>query len=486
MGARARLRFIFWVSCALSAALVACGPVPATRIGPSGADASAPGGSSGTDSGSTPNITFHKDVEPLLQRSCQGCHATGGIAPFALVAYADAKLRASLIVQRTAAGIMPPWGAVATPDCSPSRPWKNDIRLTSTEIGTLKAWHDQGDVEGDPKDAPPALAPAPLGLQGSNLELQPPAGFSITSPTKDQFRCFVLDPMLSAAAYVNGSFIVPGNASIVHHALVFLDPNGASKAKVTDPVTQSYDCFGGPGLVNTGLLAAWAPGGIPVDYPPDSGAKLDAGTLLVMQVHYHPHSASAQLTADQTKFQMRLASSPPTHSAATVLIGNFSTAIKNGTGLVAGPNDPPTGPAFVIPPDVTGYTKTMQFTVPKGTKTLHVAGIGGHEHYVGTAVSITIVRSSPAQGQAANECLLSIPRWDFDWQRFYAYDATLDQTPTATAGDVLQVKCTYDNTLNNPKVALSLSDQGLTQPQRVSLGETTLDEMCLGAFLVTD
>jgi hypothetical protein len=205
-----------------------------------------------------------------------------------------------------------------------------------------------------------------------------------------------------------------------------------------------------------------------------------------MQVHYHPHSASAKLTPDQTKFQMRLTSSPPTHSATTLLIGNFSAPLKNGTGLVPGPTDPPSGPAFVIPPDVTGYTRTMQLTVPTGTKTLHIAGIGGHEHYVGSAVSITIARSSPAQGQSANECLLSIPRWDFDWQRFYAYDAPLDQVPTVTPGDILQIQCTYDNTLNNPKVALSLSDQGLTRPQTVSLGETTLDEMCLGAFLVTD
>jgi hypothetical protein len=83
----------------------------------------------------------------------------------------------------------------------------------------------------------------------------------------------------------------------------------------------------------------------------------------------------------------------------------------------------------------------------------------------------------------ANECLLAIPRWDFDWQRFYFYDAPIGDLPIAGPGDVVQIKCTYDNTMDNAKLAASLSDRGLTQPQDVKLGETTLDEMCLGAFV---
>jgi hypothetical protein len=116
---------------------------------------------------------------------------------------------------------------------------------------------------------------------------------------------------------------------------------------------------------------------------------------------------------------------------------------------------------------------------------VHLAAIAGHEHYVGTAVQITIDRAAPQPDQPASECLLSIPRWDFDWQREYSYDVPLDQAPTAAPGDVVKIKCTYNNTLMNPKVVQSLLDQGLSAPQTVRLGETTLDEMCLGAFLVT-
>src|SRR4051812_13394308 len=70
-------------------------------------------------------VTFHKDVEPILQRSCDGCHATGGIAPFALTDYTSASQNAVLMVRETAAKRMPPWGAVATSDCSPNLKFKH-------------------------------------------------------------------------------------------------------------------------------------------------------------------------------------------------------------------------------------------------------------------------------------------------------------------------------------------------------------------------
>ena len=46
----------------------------------------------------------------------------------------------------------------------------------------------------------------------------------------------------------------------------------------------------------------------------------------------------------------------------------------------------------------------------------------------------------------------------------------------------LRLRCTYDNTLSNPGVARALSDAGQDEPADVYLGETTLDEMCLGIF----
>ncbi len=436
-------------------------------------------------------VTFHKDVEPILQQHCDMCHVAGGIAPMPLVTYEDTRPFAAMIVAQTSARAMPPWGAVSTSDCTPPLSWKDNPSLTDAQIATLAAWSAAGAPEGDPADAPPALAPQPIALSGVNADLSPPASWTLTSPTNDEFRCFVLDPQVTQTTFVNGNFVVPGNPLVVHHALVFADPAGASRALVTDQATQSYDCFGGPGISQTALLAAWAPGGLPMDYPSNVGAQLDPGTLLVMQVHYHPHVTLDLPPADQTHFQMRLTSTMPQYFAFTILPGNFSKAVdSSGNGLQAGPDDPSSGPAFVIPPGVAAHTETMQFTVPSTYKkqplpaSMPVFAIGGHEHYVGSAVQVSVHHANPPAGVAADQCLLAIPHWDFDWQRLYRYDAPIDQLPAVGPGDVMTIRCTYDNTLDNLKLATSLQEQGLTEPQTVTLGETTLDEMCLGPAVV--
>jgi hypothetical protein len=81
-----------------------------------------------------------------------------------------------------------------------------------------------------------------------------------------------------------------------------------------------------------------------------------------------------------------------------------------------------------------------------------------------------------------SECLVQTPKWDFEWQRIYSYDAEIADLPTIGQGDELHMRCTYNNTLSNPFVADALEERGLTEPTTVVLGDETLDEMCLGAF----
>src|SRR5262249_9589479 len=158
-----------------------------------------------------------------------------------------------------------PWHALSTPECSPPFGWKSDLRLSDAEIATIAQWRDAGSPEGDPKDAPPPRALSG-GLPGAELELKPAAPFTL-APKNDQFRCFVLDPKLTADSDVNGVFVVPGNSTVVHHVLVFTDPTGASRAKAD--ASMSYECFGGSGIPDSDLLEAWAPGGLPLEYPPN-------------------------------------------------------------------------------------------------------------------------------------------------------------------------------------------------------------------------
>jgi hypothetical protein len=452
-------------------------------------------GCSGGGGGSTPitiaNVSFHRDVEPILQKHCDMCHVANGIAPMPLVTYEDSQPYAALMAAQTSMRAMPPWGAVSTSECTPPLSWKDNPTLSDQQIATIATWAAAGAPEGNPADAPPAFTPQPIALSGVTTDLAPPAPWTLTSSSTDEFRCFVLDPQLTTTTYLNGSFVVPGDPEVVHHALVFADTDGSSRALVTDQATQSYDCFGGPGLSQTALLAAWAPGGLPTDYPSNVSAQLTAGTLLVMQVHYHPHVTVPGLPSDQTHFQMRLTSTVPQYLAYTILPGNYQKAVdSSGDGLLPGPDDPTSGPAFIIPAGASAHTETLQFTVPTTYKNqpvpskLPIFSIGGHEHYVGSAVQVNVHRNKPPSGTLADQCLLAIPHWDFDWQRMYRYDAPIEQLPVVGPGDVFTMRCSYDNTLDNPKLATSLAEQGLSEPQTVQLGETTLDEMCLTAMVL--
>ena len=202
-------------------------------------------GGSASTGGPSLKPTFHKDIEPILQKSCQSCHTAGKIAPFALSSYSDAKSVASLMVTRTSDRTMPPWGAFETDTCKPRHGWKDDKRLSDAEIKLIADWNDDGAPEGNPKEAPIAPDETTDGLPGVETTVTPLVPF-VASGDKDQFRCFVLDPKLDKKRYLNGSHFIAGNPKVVHHALMFLDVDGEG-AKKAD-ADGGYDCFGGPEL----------------------------------------------------------------------------------------------------------------------------------------------------------------------------------------------------------------------------------------------
>jgi hypothetical protein len=58
-----------------------------------------------------PNVTFNKDVLPILQENCQSCHHPGGIALMALMTYEDARPWAKAMKAKLITRQMPPWFA---------------------------------------------------------------------------------------------------------------------------------------------------------------------------------------------------------------------------------------------------------------------------------------------------------------------------------------------------------------------------------------
>ena len=106
----------------------------------------------------TDQITFHKDIEPILQRSCQNCHRAGGVGPMPLVTYEQVAPFAGLIEYKTGlrdrAGAMPPW--YMEKDIG-IQEYKNDPSLNDEEIAAISTWARSGTPKGNAANAPQAL-----------------------------------------------------------------------------------------------------------------------------------------------------------------------------------------------------------------------------------------------------------------------------------------------------------------------------------------
>src|SRR5450631_3303443 len=104
-----------------------------------------------TNTPARPEVTFAKDVAPILQRSCQNCHRPGSIAPMSLLSYKDARPWARSIKEKVVRRQMPPWHIDRNVGITK---FKDDPSLTDAEIATIAAWVDQGAMEGNPTDLP--------------------------------------------------------------------------------------------------------------------------------------------------------------------------------------------------------------------------------------------------------------------------------------------------------------------------------------------
>src|SRR5215210_640028 len=101
----------------------------------------------------TGQVTFSKDVAPILQAKCQSCHQPNSIAPMSLITYQETRPWARSIKERVAAHQMPPWHIDKSVGV---QKFKNDISLSDDQIDAIVRWVDAGAPQGDPKDLPPA------------------------------------------------------------------------------------------------------------------------------------------------------------------------------------------------------------------------------------------------------------------------------------------------------------------------------------------
>ncbi len=397
-----------------------------TAGGSTGGGASAGGSAVGGGAAAMP--TWYRDVLPITQVSCANCHKMGGIGPFPLQTYAQAQPIAAAMKAAVVAKRMPPW----MPDNSCGGPFVGDRSLSQTQIDTIARWADTGATEGNPADAP--AAPGPIGeLPRIDATLTMPEPYTPSQTLTDDYRCFLVDPALTANRFVVGYDIQPGVTAEVHHVIVYIVDRAAARTKDMNDQGPGWQCFGDSGLQSTGPIGAWAPGSGAVVYPSGTGIELQPSQALAMQIHYN--TATTRV---------------PDTSAVKVMYSPAGASLTRAYLL------PLVANGFAIPPNSTGYSFTDTFQNPTRVLPIKIYGLLPHMHTLGKRITIR---------GPSNQCLVDIPAWDFHWQQQY-----FRAQPFTLAGtESVSMTCTWDNPTNRV----------------VRWGEGTADEMCFAYIYAT-
>src|SRR5436305_3188959 len=162
----------------------------------------------------TPQVTFSKDVAPILYARCVVCHHPNDIAPMSLLTYQQVRPWAAAIRQAVIQRAMPPWHADPH-----TGEYINDPSLSKHEISTIDAWVKQGAKEGSPQDLPPA----PKFTSGWHITpdlILPIPEQNVAAATQDDYEYIYVPTNFSEDRWIQAAEVVPGDRRVVHHATV--------------------------------------------------------------------------------------------------------------------------------------------------------------------------------------------------------------------------------------------------------------------------
>lgn len=376
--------------------------------------------------------TWADDVASIVFDKCAKCHHTGGVAPFSLMTYQEVSSMSAMIETAVTGDVMPPW-----PPDNNYQQYAHDRSLTATEKSTLLNWITNGTVEGNPANTPPAPVFQTGSILGSgDLELQIPT-YASHATISDDYVCFALPTSLPTNRTIKAIEVVPGDPSIVHHCLVYIDAN--SSGSVTD--TVGGDCQG-PSSPTAQLLAGYTPGSTPLVLPSVAPLKLgfpiQANSQVVLAMHY-PEGSVGMVDSTKVIFHFYPQGETGIRSVFTEM------ALQNWT--------------FSLPPEqITPVSDTYNVPIE-----VSILSVFPHMHLIGKSMEV--------YGIAPNSDtvkLIKIPDWDFEWQDFYK----LKHMQHIVPGTVLHADAVFDNTSSNPTNPNS-------PPITVYAGLNTTDEMML-------
>jgi hypothetical protein len=367
-------------------------------------------------------ISYSETIAPMLVENCAECHQEGGIGPWAMTGYDMIEGFAPMIREVVRTKRMPPWSA--DPEVGK---FHNGRHLTLDQQRTLVHWIEAGAPRGEGPD-PLATrkndaAVWPLGEP--DLIIEAPAFAVPASGVIDYQFPTALNP-LDRDVWVKAVTVVPGDKTVVHHALV-----GSSEQVTPAGKGDGDDVF-------ENYLIGFVPGAESYIYPEGTGVQVKAGGEFRFQMHYTP---SGKETTDRTRLGLYFHDEPPKHRLRQQVAINFRL------GIPANSVDHQEQAYFEF-----DHKATLYMLFP-------------HAHYRGKASEFAVVYPDGRE-----EKILSVPKYDFNWQHSY----NLAEPLTVPAGSRLIHRTQYDNTARN----LYNPD-----PDRaVPWGLQSADEMLYGSF----
>lgn len=377
------------------------------------------------------DVTFTKDIAPIVFKSCVSCHRKGGPAPFALTTYDEVRRRATQIATVTRSRFMPPWKV--EPGVGH---FVGQDPLTENQIASLEQWAAGGTPAGEPGGLPP-LPNLPDGwlLGQPDLVVKPSRAYTLQAQPIDAFRIFAIRMPVTKRTYVRGIEFHPGNARVVHHANLRIDrTNATRKLDDADPLPGYDGLMPRSAEYPDGHFLGWTPGQVAPLVAPDLAWTLEPGSDLVVQLHLQPSGAVEQVLPE---IGLYFSDRPPTRVPTILRLGSQSIEI------------PPGEPRYVI---------RDAYTLPVDADLL---ALQPHAHYRAREI-----RGTAQLPDGSSRVVMHITDWDFRWQHVYR-EVTPIRLPKGTR---LSMEYTYDNSVDNIR-------NPELPPIKVYWGQRSRDEM---------
>ena len=379
-------------------------------------------------------VTFNRDIAPMLSQYCAPCHRPGEAGPFPLLTYADAKPRARLIAAVTSTRFMPPW----LPEPQESK-FADELRLSDEQIAVIQKWVEHGAVEGAAADLPRAPRFVPgwqLGQPDKIIEAEKP--YTLPATGSDMYWNFIFRTPVDRTRWLKAIEIRPGDKRVVHHANILVDRGESARRQEKEPgagfsgmelkiESESFD--------PDSHFLFWKPGTVPKPEPDGMALRLDKDTDLVLNIHLQPSGKQEKI---QPSLGLYYSDKPAT-------LFPLLLQLENDRRLD-------------IPPGEKHFVVTDQFTLPVDVNLLAVYP---HAHYLGK--DLQALATLP---DGSTKTLIHIPQWNLNWQAVYRYAVPL-ALPKGTA---ISMRYIYDNSSEN---VANPNDP----PRRVVAGNRSSDEM---------